>query len=565
MVQHRVGIAKSPTGIRGLDEITGGGLPRGRATLVTGGPGCGKSVFSLQTLVHGAREQSEPGIFVAFEESAQRILANAASFGWDLPALQRKKLFFIDAQPSFDVIDTGGADLQGLLAALDARVAQMGAKRIVLDSLDVLLSWVGDGAGAQREIARLNEWLLTRDITVVMTANALSSSEQVRGALDFLPFVADCVISLRHRDVEGFSQRSVRIHKYRGSAFSENASPLIIGARGIQVAGLARSESSTKASAERLSTGVRDLDAMLAGGYFAGSSVLATGAPGTSKTTLGGAFVESVCARGQRALFVSFDSSRIELVRNLASVKVRLGRFVRSGLLRIESRHAADASAEAHLLDIRTLVDEHRPSALVIDPISALGQHGNAATAHEVVARLILMAKERGITVFCTSLLGNRGVVAEASRLEISTIADTWIHLTYVVHAGERNRALTVVKSRGTAHSNQVRELVLSAGGISLADVYTSSGDVLMGSLRMQREQADAANATQQQSERRRQSLQAERLHEELSAKIAGLQRELLLREAEAALLEADHRAADAGRSSDRRDRIGRRGGERKS
>lgn len=548
-----------------MDEITGGGLPRGRATLVTGGPGCGKSVLSLQTLVHGAREQSEPGIFVAFEESAQRILANAASFGWDLPALQRKKLFFIDAQPSFDVIDTGGADLQGLLAALDARVAQMGAKRIVLDSLDVLLSWVGDGAGAQREIARLNEWLLTRDLTVVMTANALSGGEQIRGALDFLPFVADCVISLRHRDVEGFSQRSVRIHKYRGSAFSENASPLIIGARGIQVAGLARSESSTKGSAKRLSTGVRDLDAMLAGGYFAGSSVLATGAPGTSKTTLGGAFVESVCAGGQRALFVSFDSSRIELVRNLASVKVRLGRFVRSGLLRIESRHAADASAEAHLLDIRTVVDEHRPSALVIDPISALGHHGNEATAHEVVARLILMAKERGITVFCTSLLGNRAAVAEASRLEISTIADTWIHLTYVVHAGERNRALTVVKSRGTAHSNQVRELVLSSGGISLADVYTSSGDVLMGSLRMQREQADAANATQQQSERRRQSLQAQRLLEELSAKITGLQRELLLREAEAALLEADHRAADAGRSSDRRDRIGRRGGERKS
>lgn len=563
MVKGTAGITKSPTGIRGLDEITGGGLPRGRATLVTGGPGCGKSVLALQTLVHGARERREPGIFVAFEENAKRILANAASFGWDLPALQRKKLFFIDAQPSLDVINTGGADLQGLLASLDARAAQMGAKRIVLDSLDVLLSWVGEGAAAQREVARINEWLLTRDATVLMTARARSSGEELSGALEFLPFVADCVISLRHRDVEGISQRSVRIHKYRGSAFSENASPLIIGARGIQVAGLARSESSASASPERITTGVRDLDAMLAGGFYIGSSVLATGAPGTSKTTLGGAFVESVCARGERALFVSFDSSRVEVVRNLASVNVRLGRFIRSGRLRIESRHAADASAEAHLLDIRTLVDEHRPSALVIDPISALGHHGNEGTAHDVVARLILLAKERGITVFCTSLLGNRSAAAEASRLEISTIADTWIHLTYVVHAGERNRALTVVKSRGTAHSNQVRELVLTSKGVLLADVYTSAGEVLMGSLRMQREQADAANLSKERSERHRQSLQAARLHDELSARITGLQRELSLREAEAALLEADHHAADAGRRSDRQERIGRRGGGR--
>ncbi len=566
---HRLGkrkqlsITKSPTGIAGLDEITGGGIPRGRATLITGGPGCGKSVLALQTLVHGARERNEPGIFVAFEESAERIVANAASFGWDLEALQRKKLFFIDAQPSPDVINSGDADLQGLLAALDARAAQMGAKRIVLDSLDVLLSWVGDGSAAQREITRLNEWLLTRDATVLMTARATSSGELPGGALGFLPFMADCVVSLRHHDVEGVSQRSVRIQKYRGSGFAENAFPLIIGANGMQVAGISIAQSSKTASTTRVSTGMADLDAMLAGGYHAGASVLVTGAPGTAKTTLGGAFVESCCARGERALFVSFDSSRAELVRNLASVKVRLGRYVRSGLLRIETRHAAEASAEAHLLDIRTMIEEHNPTALVIDPISALGQQGNEFTAHSVVARLILLAKTQGITVFCTSLLESSGSSTEASRLQISTIADTWIHLTYVVHSGERNRALTVVKSRGTAHSNQVRELVLSSRGVSLEDVYTAEGEVLMGSLRLQREQADTADSARRLAERRRRSLQAAHERADLAARISALQRELALHDGEIAFLQDTERLADEGRSANRMDRIRRRGGGR--
>lgn len=557
------GITKSPTGIRGLDEMLAGGLPRARTTLLTGGPGSGKSVLALQTLVHGARELNEPGIFVAFEESAARITSNAASFGWDLDSLQRKKLFFIDAQPSPDVISAGGADLQGLLAALDARSARMGARRIVLDSLDVLLSWVGNGAAPQREVARLNDWLNSRDATVLMTARASSGDELPEGVLEFLPFLADCVISLRHRDVEGVSQRSVRVKKYRGSRFAENASPMIIGTGGIQVARVARPASNAAASTARVSTGIGDLDAMLDGGYIRGTSILVTGAPGTAKTTLGGALVASCCARGERALFISFDSARAEILRNLASVKVHLRRFVRDGLLRIETLHASDASAEAHLLDIQTLIEEHQPTSVVIDPVSALGDHGNEATAHGVIARLVLMAKERGITVFCTSLLGNVGSSSEASRLQISTIADTWIHLTYVVHAGERNRAITVVKSRGTAHSNQVRELVLSARGVSLAEVYSAEGEVLMGSLRLQREQADTAEAALRTSERQRDALRMEYTREEIAARITALQRELELREAEAAVVANADRTAEAGRATRREDRIGRRGGGR--
>lgn len=561
MPKGTAGIQKAATGIPGLDDITGGGVPRGRATLITGGAGSGKSVLALQALVHGARDRNEVGIFVAFEESAERIVSNAASFGWDLPALQRKRLFFLDARPSPDVLQSGGADLQGLLAALDARVAQMGATRIVLDSLDVLLALVGDGMAAQREMARLNEWVGSRDLTVLMTARAPSPRSLADGVLGFLPFMADCVIALRHEDVAGVSQRSVRIEKYRGSGFAENASAMIIGATGLQVAGMARAQAPAKASNQRVSSGVADLDAMLAGGYFRGSSVLVTGAPGTAKTTLGGAFLAAACARGERGLFVSFDSTQSEIERNLASVGVRLARFAKQGLLRIETRHGPDASAEAHLLDIRTVLDEHRPSALVIDPVSAFGEHGNEATAHDVVARLIMMAKARGATVLCTSLLASIGAAVESSRLRVSTIADTWIHLTYAVNAGERNRALTVVKSRGTAHSHQVRELVLGTRGITLAEVYAAEGAVLMGSLRMQREQADAADELRQQTERRRRDLRAARLQEDLTAQIRGLERERRLREQEAALLREAERAADAGRRDDRRSRIGRRGG----
>lgn len=554
-------IPKAPTGIRGLDEITRGGLPRGRATLVAGGAGSGKSVLALQTLVHGARELKEPGIFVSFEEGSARLIANAAAFGWDLPALQRRQLVFIDAQPSPDTLSAGGADLEGLLAVLDERAARIGAKRIVLDSLDVLLPLVGDRADSQRELARLNAWLADRDTTVLLTSRAPAAAALPEGALDYLPFVVDCVIGLRHYEEEGVSQRSLRVHKYRGSGFSENASPLAIGARGIEVAGVAATRSAAQASNERVSTGIKDLDAMFAGGYHRGSSVLVTGAPGSAKTTLAGAFAEASCARGERALFISFDSSEQELIRNLASVNVRLARFVRRGLLRIETRHGGAASAETQLLEIQAAIDAHEPTALVVDPISALGDQGSEASAHGVVARLILLAKERGITTVCSSLLGAASNVSEASRLQISTIADSWIHLTYVAHAGERNRALTVVKSRGTAHSNQVRELVLSHKGVTLADVYAPEGEVLMGALRQQRESQDAAAALGRQAERKRRDLRARRAAEELGARIEALQRELTLRQAELKLQQEIDEASEMAREEARRARLGRRGG----
>ncbi len=557
--QRSPGLIKAPTGITGLDEITRGGLPQGRTTLIAGGPGSGKTILGLQALVHGATTQNEPGIFVAFEERADRIVSNAASFGWDLPALQRRKLFFLDAQPSPDLVHTGESDIHGLLAAIEARVRTMRAKRIVFDSLDILLTWLGDPTLVQREVGRLHDWLLESGLTAIVTARAPDQLASPSGVLQFLPFLVDCAVGLEHTVVTGVSQRNLRVMKYRGSGFAESAAPMIIGERGIEVAGDLPVRGPARASTARVSTGITDLDDMLSGGYHEGSSALITGSPGTAKTTLAGAFVQATCARGDRALFISFDSEPAEIVRNLASVNIRLTRHLREGRLLMESRSALSASAESQLLAIRRLLDTHRPAVLVIDPVSALSKQGNETTGFGVAERLIALAKSRGITVLCTSLLGDASPHGEGSRIHVSTIADTWIHLSYHVVAGERNRALTIVKSRGTAHSNQVREMTLGARGVRLADVYAAEGEVLMGALRAQREAEEQAKAVRRDAERARRAVQAERVGAELRARIASLQEELALRTAELELATAVDAAAEDVRRKDRRERVAAR------
>lgn len=555
------GIVKAPTGIAGFDELTGGGIPRGRTTLIAGGSGCGKSVFALQSLVHGARDLGEPGIFVAFEEHAGRIVANAATFGWELEALQRRRLFFLDAQPSPDLMHTEGATLEGLLAALSVRVRQMKAKRIVFDSLDILLPWLGDSAALQREVMRLHEWLHERDLTAIVTARTSLVNELPSDALTFIPFLVDCVVGLRHEEVDGVSQRNIRVLKYRGSGFSENTVPMMIGQHGIEVAAVSPRLLAPRASTERVSSGVRALDEMLGGGYFRGASILITGSPGTAKTTLAGAFLAAAGARGERGLFVSFDSAEPELVRNLGSVNLKLRPYLGRGLLHIEALSGTSASAERHFLYLRTLIERFNPSCLVIDPISALGKQGNEMTAFGVIERLTAIAKARGITTLFTSLLRVADYDSESSRLNISTIADTWIQLSYVVNAGERNRALTIVKSRGTAHSNQVRELVLGPRGVSLTDVYAAEGEVLMGSLRLQREQRDASEQARRSAERLDRFRVAESSMHELEQQVIALQREISARSAELELARASEQEADVQRAQISAARIaGRKG-----
>jgi circadian clock protein KaiC len=308
-----------------------------------------------------------------------------------------------------------------------------------------------------------------------------------------MQFMVDCAVLLNHEVVEGISQRNLRVVKYRGSSFSENESPFLIGSGGIEVAGGREMDMpSAKASLieERLSSGVGRLDAMLGGGYHRCAAILITGFPGTAKSTLSGAFAEAACLRGERTLFVSFDSDASEVVRNLASVHIRLERFVKKGLLSLVSARAITGSAEIHLMQIKRLAKEHRAQCLIIDPVSALSKAGNENAAYSVTERLVDWTKAAGITLLCTSLLHAVGDQEERTPIQISTIVDTWIHLNYLVHAGERNRGLSIIKSRGTTHSNQVRELVLNSEGVTLADAYTAGGEVLMGTLRWEKERA---------------------------------------------------------------------------
>ena len=532
---------KAPTGIIGFDAITGGGLPRGRTTLLAGESGSGKTVFALQFLVHGAQDCREPGIFVAFEETSKRMVANAEGFGWNLAALLGKKLFFLDAQPMPDLVQSGNFDFNGMLAALEAQIKKTGARRIAFDALDVISALLPDPAAIRREIYRLHEWIFARELTGLITLKAggdetNSISQQ---PFDFMQFMVDCTVILNHSVVRGVSQRNLRVQKYRGSSFDENESAFVIGASGIEVA-VARmlGREDVKVTNERVSSGVERLDTMLSGGYYRGASVLITGSPGTAKTTLSGAFAEAACRRGERTLYVSFDSDGSEVVRNLASVGIRLDRYVKNGLLRMISARTTTGSAEIYLVRIKSLAKEHRARCLVIDPVSALAKSGNEFTARSVAERLIDWSKADGTTLVCTHLLDDNAIQRDrGAPLQISTFADTWIHLSLLVQAGERNRGLSIIKSRGTAHSNQVRELILSDAGVTLTDTYNAGGEVLMGTPRWQKESADrvANEVAEVAGKLKRVRLDAEEA--ELEVRLKSLQVELVAKQAEKALL----------------------------
>ncbi|HEX3121995.1 MAG TPA: circadian clock protein KaiC [Rhodanobacteraceae bacterium] len=532
---------KAPTGIPGFDEMTGGGMPHGRTALLVGGPGSGKTIFALQFLVHGAEACREPGIFVAFEETPQRIVANFQTFGWDLEKLQPKKLLFVDAQPSPDLIQSGTFDLGGMLAVLGERVRAMKAQRIVFDALDIVLALMPDGASKRREIYRLHEWLLAHGLTAIITSKddgdeTGATSKQPFG---FMQFMVDCSVVLNHRVVLGVSQRNLRVQKYRGSTFDENESPFVIGKSGFDVA-ISRmlGRVDAKVTNERVTTGVERLDTMLGGGYYRAASVLITGFPGTAKTTLSGAFAEAACERGERTVFVGFDSDGTEVIRNLASVGIRLARHVKSGILRMISARTITGSAETLLVRIKAIANEHKARCLIIDPVSTLSKAGNELTAHGVAERLIDWSKSDGITLVCTSLLDEMSNQTEAGTpLQISTLADTWIHLNYLVQAGERNRGLSIIKSRGMSHSNQVRELILSDEGVTLTDIYSAGGEVLMGTMRWEKESAELAANEMADVAGKLNLLTLDAEEAVLEVRVKSLQTELMAKQVEKTLL----------------------------
>ncbi|HBN08125.1 MAG TPA: hypothetical protein DD435_05580 [Cyanobacteria bacterium UBA8530] len=416
----------------------------------------------------------------------------------------------------------------------------MGAKRIVFDAIDDLMAFLGNPKAERREIYRIHEWLEKNGYTGIITARMEGDDLPERYA--YMQFMADCALRLDYRIVDGMSARQFKVVKYRGSDFAENEFPMVIGTDGIEVAsvGITGHDIRYEISYERISTGVARLDGMLDGGVYRGTSILISGTPGTSKTILCGSFVQAACQRGEKALFISFDESNTEIVRNLRSVSIDLEKHVQSGLLLMYSARSEARSAEEYLMIIRKLLDEHNPSCVVIDPLSAILAAPSLRKSNALPRRLFHLLKQRGITVFCSSLISDLAPEMELTQTEISTIADTWIHLSFKVQAGERNRGLTIVKSRGTKHSHQVRELLISDDGATLQDVYVAGGEVLMGTLRAERENEEAIERQRIRGQLFAKQRDLEKAEIEMKLRSEALQSELELKRGEIALFKQE-------------------------
>jgi len=490
----RPGITKSPTGIKGFDELTGGGLPHGRPTLVTGGAGSGKTLFGLEFLVRGAQDFGEPGVLLSFEESSADLADNAASLGFDLPALEADGRLVIDAMhiDPAEIITTGDFDLDGLFIRLAAAVQQVGAKRVVLDTIEVLFAALDNDAIVRAEFTRLLRWLKGQGLTTVITGERGREGQLTRFGIE--EYVTDCVVVLDHRVRDELATRRLRIVKYRGSSHGTNEYPFLIRDRGLMVWPLTQVALAYGASDERVSLGVPRLDEMLSGGVYRGSTVLISGAAGTGKTTLAAQAVEAACARGEKALFVSFEESPEQILRNMRSVGIDLRRWVDAGLLRIWGERATAFGLEAHLDGLEQLLDDVEPSVAVLDAVGSLTHVGEGAEVSSLMSRELDLLKTRGITAVLTSLI-HEGQ-PESSSTAVSSLIDTWVLLRNTESDGERNRLLFVIKSRGTAHSNQVREFRMSSDGITLLDVVVGPQGILTGSARArQLAETEAAEA----------------------------------------------------------------------
>lgn len=529
--------------------------------MVLGGAGCGKTIFALQGLAAGAKA-GEPGMFVAFEESPEQIIADAKSFDWKLSTLAGKGIIFFDAQLSLAIEQGGEFDILGLLAMVGAKAKQLKCRRVVFDGLDVLLGYLADPGLIRREILRLREWVYGLGLTAIITAKADERDDRPSGDYAFLQFMADCVVSLQHRVTAGAAIRMLRVSKYRGDAHSANELPFTITKTGIEVAAGSSAELHHSVSMERITTGVPRLDGMLRGGYYRGSAVLISGAPGTSKTSLVATFAEAACRRGEKTVYVSFDEAPEQIIRNVASIGIDLGRHVKSGRLTMCSLRARADNPEAHVARIRALLEQQGAKNLVVDPLSALAQTFDEALGDRAAVQVLDVAKGQGITTVSTSLLANSEPLSEQTPLGISTIADTWMHVSYVVHGGERNRALTIIKSRGTSHSNQVRELILSDTGVTLADPYISGGEVLMGTLRWERENEDRHTHETAVAESHLRQKQAELALAEVRVRIEAAKTEQALREADLERIFAARRATKEVDRVETVERANRRGSE---
>ncbi|MEP6769481.1 MAG: circadian clock protein KaiC [Acidobacteriota bacterium] len=519
------GIEKSATGIPGLDEITDGGFPRGRPTLVCGSAGCGKTLMAMEFLIRGATEFGEPGVFMAFEETATELAENVRSLGFDLDELIRRKKIVVDYVhiEASEVEESGEYDLEGLFIRLGQAIDSIGAKRVVLDTIEVLFGALPNVMVLRSELRRLFRWLKARRVTAVVTGERGDGTLTRQGMEEY---VSDCVILLDHRVNDQVSTRRLRIVKYRGTTHGTNEYPFLIDEAGISVLPITAGTLRHAVSDERISSGVPALDSMLAGkGYHRGSSILISGTAGTGKTSLAAQFADATCRRRERCLYFAFEEAESQFLRNMRSIGVDLGPHVRKGLLRFHASRPTLYGLETHLSIMHRAIHSFKPSVVIIDPISNFSSGGTRSESTAMLTRLLDQLKSTQTTVLMTNLTSGAGSL-ENTEVGISSLVDSWLLLRDIELNGERNRGMYVLKARGTAHSNQIREFLLTDHGIELQDAYIGPGGVLTGSSRIAqeaREQAEA-RARGEEADSKRRAL--ERRQQALDAQIAGLRAE---------------------------------------
>jgi len=553
-------LPKAATGIQGLDEVTGGGLPRGRPTLICGGAGCGKTLLAMQFLVSGATRFDEPGVFVAFEETASELGQNVASLGFDLDGLIRSKKLAIDHVhvERSEIEEAGDYDLEGLFVRLGHAVDAVGAKRIVIDTVETLFSAFSSTAILRAELRRLFRWLKEKGLTAIITGER-GEGQLTRHGLE--EYVSDCVIVLDHRVAGELSTRRLRIVKYRGAAHGTNEYPFLIDEGGISVLPITSLGLAHDVSSERVPSGIPELDAMLRGGVFRGSSVLVSGTAGTGKTSIAAHFVDAACARGERALLFSFEEAPAQIIRNMRSIGLDLGRWTEPGLLHLHASRPTLHGLEAHLITLHRTVEELQPSLVVLDPVTNFLSGGNELSVKSMLMRFIDYLKSKNVTAIFNSLTGEGPI--EQSEADASSLMDTWLLLRVLEGSGERNRGLYVLKSRGTAHSNQVREFLLTDHGVKLVEVITGSTGFLTGAARLAREAEERAEAVVRRQLAEAQEHALARRAEALEAEIAAMradfeaERSEQLRTAE----QANHRNDSLERDRSEMARLRRGGG----
>lgn len=519
-------LRKCPTGIKGLDEITGGGLPKGRPTLICGSAGSGKTLLSAEFLVRGASEFGEPGVLMAFEETAEELTENVTSLGWDLEQLVEEKKLSIDHVyiDPHEILETGEYDLEALFIRLGCAIAEIGAKRVVLDTIETLFMGLSNASIIRAELRRLFRWLKSQGVTAIITGERGENSLTRQGLEEY---VSDCVIRLEQKTVEELTTRYLQIVKYRGSSHGSNEYPFLIEEDGISVLPITSIGLNHEVSSERVSTGIERLDRMLGGqGYYRGSSILITGMAGTGKSTISAYFAQATCQKGERCLYLATEEAPQQIIRNLLSVGVDLNQYVEKGLLQFEAVRPTAYGLEMRLVKIHNWIREFQPRSLIIDPMSNLNLNGNLQRTKSFFMRLIDFLKSEQITVLLTNLTAG-GVPIEHTEIGVSSLMDTWLEVRTTETNGERNRLLYILKSRGMEHSNQVREFLLTKQGIELIDVYSGQGNFLTGTARVAQKAKEELEQINRQQEFEQKKRELESQAEILQAQIAALQVQL--------------------------------------